>query len=124
MVHTLIAPSQLGAGSRLAEMRGDMPGNFFSSISRFPAQDAVIIVLPNGYGSSEHLEASLQAVLFDQRSHLPWRKPGDVLVHSLQSLTAWVRSHTLLSLVMSVLCLSLPMGLRQRRRTSSATRLA
>jgi hypothetical protein len=47
-------------------MRGDTPGNFFCSISRFSDQDDLIVVMRNGYGSSEHLEENLQAVLFNQ----------------------------------------------------------
>jgi CubicO group peptidase (beta-lactamase class C family) len=80
-----IPPGQPGAGNTLAEMRGDSPGNFFCSINRYPDRDALIIVLRNGYGSSERLEANLQAVLFDQRPRLPWRKPADVLVRTLRS---------------------------------------
>jgi CubicO group peptidase (beta-lactamase class C family) len=87
---TRIPLGQPGAGSTLAEMRGDLPGNFFCSISRFPDQDALIIVLRNGYGSSERLEANLQAVLFGQSPRLPWRKPADVVVSAFRSLTSWL----------------------------------
>ena len=82
---TTIQANQPGAGAKLAEMRGDMPGNFFCSINRYPDQDAVIIVLRNGYGSSERLEANLQAVLFDQKPRMPWRKPAEVVVGALES---------------------------------------
>jgi len=113
---TTIPADQPGAGSRLAEMRGDMPGNFFSSIMRFPDQDAVIIILRNGYGSSERLEPSLQAVMFDQSPRLPWRKPADVVVRAWQSTAALVQSHPVLSWLAAILCLALV--LRQRRRVA------
>ncbi len=98
---TRISPGQPGAGSTLAEMRGDLPGNFFCSIARFPDQDALIIVLRNGYGSSERLETNLQAVLFDQNPRLPLRKPADILV----ALSALLRAG---STVTSSLLSSLP----------------
>src|SRR5439155_25704599 len=62
----------------MAEMRGDMPGNFFAWILRYPEQDDVIIVLRNGYGSTERLEQNLQAILFDREPHLPRRSPLDI----------------------------------------------
>lgn len=67
-----------GAETTLEEMRGDMPGNYFSWILRYPEQDAVIIVLRNAYGSSERLEQNLQAILLDQPLHVPMRNPADV----------------------------------------------
>jgi len=96
---TTIPPGQPAAGSVLAEMRGDLPGNFFSSINRFPGQDALIIVLRNGYGSSERVEANLQLVLFDQNPRLPWRKPGDLLVSTYRSVAAIVEAHVFLTLL-------------------------
>ena len=104
---TKIPPGQPGAGSTLAEMRGDMPGNFFCSISRFPDQDALIIVLRNGYGSSERLEANLQAVLFDQHPRVPWRKPADVLILTLRSGGRLVESHSILTFLSAALSLML-----------------
>jgi hypothetical protein len=104
---TKIPPGQPGAGSTLAEMRGDMPGNFFCSINRFPDQDAVIIVLRNGYGSSERLEANLQALLFDQHPRVRWRKPADVLVLTLRSVTRWVDSHSILTVLLAATSLLL-----------------
>ena len=74
-----------GSGATQEEMRGDLPGNFFCSISRFPETDAVIIVLRNGYGSTERLEANLQAVLFDGSPRVPWRKPADLFVRALHA---------------------------------------
>lgn len=66
-----------GAGSTLEEMRGDMPGNYFAWILRYPEQDDVIIVLRNVYGSSEGLEQNLQAILFDQDPREPSRHLAD-----------------------------------------------
>lgn len=113
---TTIPPGQPGAGSTLAEMRGDLPGNFFCSINRFPDQDTLIIVLRNGYGSSERLEANLQAVLFDQSPRVPWRKPGDVLVYTFRSIAGWCYSHPIFTLLTATLALLL--FVRSRRRTS------
>jgi hypothetical protein len=76
---TKIPPGTPGSGGMLAEMRGDMPGNFFAWILRYPEQDAVIIVLRNAYGSTEHLEQNLQAILFDQPPRFPSRSPKDML---------------------------------------------
>jgi CubicO group peptidase (beta-lactamase class C family) len=90
---TRIPPGMPGAGSTLEEMRGDMPGNYFSWILRYPEQDDVIIVLRNGYGSTEHLEGNLQAILFDQEPHLPTRSPKDVVARAWQVPGAWVNSH-------------------------------
>ena len=75
---TKIPPGAPGAGNTMAEMRGDMPGNYFSWILRYPQQDAVIIVLRNGYGSTEHFEENLQAILFDAEPRLPSRSPKDL----------------------------------------------
>src|SRR5438132_12895262 len=89
---TKIPSGQPGAGSTLAEMRGELPGNFFCSISRYPDQGAVIIVLRNGYASSERLETNLQAVLFDQHPRLPWRKRVDVFVQIFRSGVTWLQA--------------------------------
>jgi CubicO group peptidase (beta-lactamase class C family) len=86
-----------GAGSLLAEMRGDMPGNFFAWVLRYPEQDAVIIVLRNGYGSTEHFEQNLQAVLFGQAPRLPSRSPKDVLARCGQIIVGSVREHWMLA---------------------------
>ena len=113
---TTIPPAQPGEGSRMAEMRGDMPGNFFSSIARFPDRDAVIIVLRNGYSSSERLEPNLQAVLFDLQPRLPWHKPGDLAVQ----FAGWVRSYLLFILIPVVLTLALRfVAARRWRRQNS-----
>jgi CubicO group peptidase (beta-lactamase class C family) len=79
-----ISSNAPGAGNLQAEMRGDMPGNFFTWVLRYPEQDAVIIVLRNGYGSTEHLEEALQSVLFGQPARLPSRSPKDVIAHAFQ----------------------------------------
>lgn len=59
---TKIAPGEPGAGNTMEEMRGDMPGNYFSWILRYPEQGGVIIVLRNVYGSTERLEQNIQAI--------------------------------------------------------------
>ena len=94
-----ISAGQPGEGSAIAEMRGDMPGNFFCSINRYPEQDVVIIVLRNGYGSTERLESNLQAVLFGQKPRLPWRKPADVLISGVRSLTRTNQPHVVLAVI-------------------------
>ena len=76
-----IAVGQPGGGGMIAEMRGDMPGNFFASILRYPEEDDVIIVLRNGYGSTENLEQNLQAILFDREPRRPRRSPLDIAAH-------------------------------------------
>jgi CubicO group peptidase (beta-lactamase class C family) len=90
---TRISSNAPGAGSLLAEMRGDLPGNFFTWVLRYPEQDAVIIVLRNGYGSTEHLEENLQAVLFGQPPRLPSRSPKDVIAHAGQVAWGWTAGH-------------------------------
>jgi CubicO group peptidase (beta-lactamase class C family) len=105
---TKIAQGQPGAGNHLAEMRGDMPGNFFAWMLRYPDQDAVIIVLRNGYGSTEHLEQNLQAVLFDQPARLPSRSPKDLLAHAWLVTATWLTGRlavTVLALLGLVLAL-------------------
>jgi len=84
-----------GAGNTVAEMRGDMPGNYFAWIIRYPDQDAVTIVLRNGYGSTEHFEENLQAILFNRPMHLPSRSPKDVIAHAWFATFGWVAAHRL-----------------------------
>jgi len=88
---TKIGQGAAGAGQMLAEMRGDMPGNFFAWTLRFPEQQTVIIVLRNAYGSTEHFEENLQAILFGQQPRLPARSPKDIVTH------AWLVSYWSLS---------------------------
>ena len=113
---TTIPRGRPGAGSTLAEMRGDLPGNFFCFINRFPDQDALIIVLRNGYGSSERLEANLQAVLFGQNPRVPWRKPADIFVPAFGLIAGLIHSHPIFTLLTAVFALLL--FVRPRRRTS------
>jgi CubicO group peptidase (beta-lactamase class C family) len=115
---TKIPPGIPGAGNLLAEMRGDMPGNFFTWVLRYPNQDNVIIVLRNGYGSTEHLEENLQAVLFDQPTRLPSRSPKDLLAHSGQVLWYWSAEHPIL--IGSIL-LALVAALSNKRLRSRAS---
>jgi hypothetical protein len=112
---TRIPPGQPGAGSTFEEMRGDMPGNFFCSINRFPDQDAVIIVLRNGYGSSERLESNLQAVLFDQKPRLPLPNPADFVIYEIRSLTDSSTYHPILVAIVVPLGLILLTRMRRRR---------
>jgi hypothetical protein len=101
---TKLPQDRPGAGSTLAEMRGDLPGNFFSWILRYPEQDSVIIVLRNSYESTEHLEENLQALLFGQSPHFPRKSPKDIFAHSslvlLQSLTEHWRAVLFLILLL------------------------
>jgi CubicO group peptidase (beta-lactamase class C family) len=103
---TRIPPGEPGALSLRAEMRGDMPGNFFSWIIRYPEQDAVVIVLRNGYGSTEHFEENLQAILFDQRVGMPWRSPKDVVVGAWLKTAGWVAAHAILTALVLVAILA------------------
>jgi len=104
---TRIPPGTPGAGSTQAEMRGDMPDNFFSWILRYPEQGAVIIVLRNSYESSQHFEENLQAVLFDASPRLPSRQFADVLAapfvrfggHSYQAIVAIILFALLLTIL-------------------------
>jgi len=92
---TRIPQGAAGAGNTMAEMRGDMPGNFFAWILRYPQQDAVTIILRNGYGSTEHFEQNLQAILFGQTPHLPSRSPKDLLAHAWFAGAGWLTAHRL-----------------------------
>ncbi|HMD99593.1 MAG TPA: serine hydrolase domain-containing protein [Terriglobia bacterium] len=113
---TKIPPGVPGAGSTLEEMRGDMPGNYFCWILRYPEQDDVIIVLRNVYGSTERLEGNLQAILFDQEPHMPSRSPKDVAARAWQVLAAWVNSHRGLSVLVILLAAAGIWQTARRRR--------
>jgi CubicO group peptidase (beta-lactamase class C family) len=107
-----------GAGNTQAEMRGDMPDNFFAWILRYPEQDAVIIVLRNSYESTERLEENLQAVLFDAPPRLPSRQVADLLAGPFVKFGGWAQVHWL---VAPFILLLLVIGgawrlLRQRKR--------
>jgi CubicO group peptidase (beta-lactamase class C family) len=90
---TKISAGAPGAGSTLAEMRGDMPGNYFAWILRYPEQDSTVIVLRNGYGSTEHFEEKVQAILFGQQTTMPTRSLKDKCAHALMVTSAWVNSN-------------------------------
>lgn len=118
---TRIAVGQPLADNTLAQMRGDMPGNYFAWTLRCPERDAVIIVLRNTYGSSENLEAQLQAVLFDQPVHLPTRHASDLVAHAAQMAYARLTSPVGWTGVTAVLTLAaLGYSRRRRRRSVSA----
>lgn len=117
---TKISADQPGAGNTVEDMRGDMPGNFFSSIARYPDQDTVIIVLRNGYGSSERLEANLQAVLFGQSPRAPSRKPADIMVHGFQIVMGPGRWFLILAFLVTSGGLSLFVRRRRPARTAYA----
>lgn len=102
-----IPPDAPGMGNTLAEMRGDMPGNFFTWVLRYPEVDAVVIVLRNAYGSTEHLEDNLQAVLFGLPPHLPSRNPKDVLASCAQTAVDFATGHTI---VLALIFLPLLLG--------------
>lgn len=101
---TTISSGRPGAGATLAEMRGDLPGNYFSWILRYPEQDAVIIVLRNSYESTEHFEENLQAVLFGRLPHFPRRSVKDIAAHT--ALATFVPLVTHWRLVLCLLFLS------------------
>jgi CubicO group peptidase (beta-lactamase class C family) len=106
-----------GAGNTLAEMRGDMPGNYFSWILRYPEQEAVIIVLRNGYGSTERLEENLQAILFDAAPRMPSPSLKDLAASAWWGPEEWVRSHGIMSAILFVILIGIIWKvLRQRKR--------
>lgn len=107
-----IPPDEPGSGSQRAEMRGDLPGNYFSTIIRYPEQDAVIIVLRNAYGSPEKLETNLQAVLFGKPPRVPRRSPQDLAAHVCQITAGWCGSHGLISLIAILIFLAAVAGHR------------
>ncbi|MGB7848016.1 MAG: serine hydrolase domain-containing protein [Candidatus Acidiferrum sp.] len=100
---TKIPPSEPGEGNTMAEMRGDMPGNFFSWILRYPEQDDVIIVIRNVYGSTENLEQNLQAILFDREPRVPQRSPLDVLARIGWVSVEWGAAHRLVTALVLIL---------------------
>jgi hypothetical protein len=112
---TKIPAGQPGAGSTMAEMRGDMPGNFFAWTLRYPERDAVIIVLRNVYGSTEGLEQNLQALLLDAEPRLPSRSPKDLAAQLWLAPAGWIASHVALTALI-VLVIGLAIGLATRRQ--------
>ena len=97
---TKIPAGQPGAGNTVAEMRGDMPENFFAWILRYPERNAVIITLRNAYGSTEDLEQNIQAILFDAEPRLPSRSPKDIAARLWLVPARWVASHIALSVLL------------------------
>ena len=119
---TKIPADQPGAGSAIAEMRGDMPENFFAWILRYPERDAVIITLRNVYGSTEGLEQNLQAILFDAEPRPPSRSPKDVAAQLWLAPARWAASHIALSVLLTiVLVATIWLAARRKRRTSTST---
>lgn len=114
---TKIPTGQPGAGSAMAEMRGDMPDNFFAWTLRYPERDAVIIVLRNVYGSTEGFEQNLQALLFDAEPHLPSRSSKDMAAQVWLTPAGWIASHVALAtLIVLVAGLAIGLAARQKRR--------
>ena len=119
---TRILAGQPGAGNTMAEMRGDMPENFFAWILRYPQRDAVIITLRNVYGSTEGLEENIQAILFDAEPRLPSRSPKDIAAQFWIVPPRWMASHIALSvLLMFVIVAALCLAVRRKRRARGST---
>ncbi len=115
---TKMAPGEPGAGTTLEEMRGDMPGNYFSWILRYPEQDDVIIVLRNVYGSTERLEQNIQAILYDMEPKMPSRSAKDVAAQAWLVPEAWAESHRMLSALVGLVAVAaIRQAARRRRRT-------
>lgn len=119
---TKIPAGQPGAGSTLAEMRGDMPENFFAWILRYPERDAVIITLRNVYGSTEGFEQNMQAILFDAEPRLPSRSPKDIGAQLWLVPARWAVSHIALSVLLALVVLAAAwLTARRKRPTSTST---
>jgi len=118
---TKIQPGEPGAGGTMEEMRGDLPGNFFSWILRYPECDGVIVVLRNAYGSTERLEQNLQAILFDQQPRMPSRNAKDMLARAWLIPEEWTVSHRSYSVVILVLLLTLVWQMARRRKGRRAS---
>ncbi len=96
----------------------DMPGNYFSWILRYPEQDDVIIVLRNVYGSTERLEQSIQAILYDMEPKMPSRSAKDVAAQAWLVPEAWAESHRMLSALVGLFAVAaIRQVARRRRRT-------
>jgi hypothetical protein len=80
MVRQANGPGRARRGQRASGNARDMTGNYFSWILLHPERNDVIIVLRNGYGSTERLEQNIQAILFDIEPKIPcearriWRR--------------------------------------------------
>ena len=119
---TKIPTGQPGAGNTMAEMRGDMPENFFAWILRCPERDAVIITLRNVYGSTEGFEQNIQAILFDAEPRLPSRSPKDVAAQLWLVPARWAASHIALSVLLALVVLAAVwFAARRSRRNRTST---
>ncbi len=96
---TKIPAGQPGAGSTMAEMRGDMPENYFAWILRYPERDSVIITLRNVYGSTEGLEQNIQAILFDAEPRWPSRNLKDLAAQVYLVPWRWMSAHPVWDLI-------------------------
>jgi len=109
---------QSGTDTTMAEMRGDMPENFFAWTLRYPEQDAVIITLRNVYGSTEGLEQNIQAILFGGEPHLPSIAAKDVAAQLYLIPGAWISSHNALAVLIAVFLIAMVrVVIRQKRRS-------
>ncbi len=118
---TKIPAGEPGAGGTQAEMRGDMPDNYFSWILLYPERGGVIVVLRNGYGSTERLEQNLQAVLFDQEPKLPSRNAKDLAARLWQVPAEKAVQHPLPSAILGSLLAGALVFLTQKRRERMAS---
>jgi len=116
-----IPTGQPGAGSTMAEMRGDMPENFFAWILRYPEHEAVIITLRNVYGSTEGFEQNIQAILFDAEPHLPSRSLKDIAAQLWFVPTRWIATNVALSVLVMLLVVSAIWVATRRKRQASAS---
>lgn len=117
-----ITPGEPGAGSVLVEMRGDMTGNYFSWILLYPEQNDAIIVLRNGYGSTERLEQNIQAILFDTEPRMPSRNAKDLVALAWLIPARWVASHRLRSVLIALFAAA-AIWQATRRKKPRVTRL-
>jgi len=95
-----------GAGETRAEMRGDLPGNFFAWMLLYPERGGMIIVLRNGYGSTEQLEQNLQAILFDANPKLPTRSAKDVVAMAWLAPAGWIGTHEVWSTILLAIAMA------------------
>jgi hypothetical protein len=118
---TKIPADQPGADGTMAEMRGDMPENFFAWILRYPERDAVIITLRNVYGSTEGLKQNIQAVLFDAEPRLPSRSPKDIAAQLWLVPARWAVSHIALSVLLTLVVLAAVWLTARRKRPNNTS---
>lgn len=76
----------------------------------------MIIVLRNGYGSTERLEENLQAILFDAEPRMPSRSLKDLAARSCRTPEEWVFSHRIMWAILLVILMGMIwMAVRRRR---------